>query len=110
MSAAASPKPITGGLLAFITFILGMGSFMNILDLSIANVSVPSIAGDLGVSYTQGTWVITSYAVSEAVLLPMTGWLALRFGQVNMFSTATLLSTLASLLCGIAPSFEFLVA
>ena len=108
--AGAAPAPITGGLLAFITFILGMGSFMNILDLSIANVSVPSIAGDLGVSYTQGTWVITSYAVSEAVLLPMTGWLALRFGQVNMFSTATLLFTFASLLCGLAPSFEFLVA
>jgi DHA2 family multidrug resistance protein len=98
------------GTLALTTLVLGLGSFMNILDLSIANVSVPSISGNLGVSYTQGTWVITSYAVSEAIMLPMTGWLAQRFGQVRMFVMATLLFTLASLLCGMAPSFEVLVA
>jgi DHA2 family multidrug resistance protein len=98
------------GTLALTTFVLGLGSFMNILDLSIANVSVPSISGDLGVGYTQGTWVITSYAVSEAIMLPMTGWLAQRFGQVRMFVMATLLFTLASLLCGLAPLFEVLVA
>jgi DHA2 family multidrug resistance protein len=98
------------GTLALTTLVLGLGSFMNILDLSIANVSVPSISGDLGVGYTQGTWVITSYAVSEAIMLPMTGWLAQRFGQVRMFVMATLLFTLASLLCGMAPSFEALVA
>ena len=60
-------------------------------------------------SYTQGTWVITSYAVSEAIMLPMTGWLAQRFGQVRMFVAATLLFTLASLMCGIAFSFPMLV-
>lgn len=97
------------GTLALATLVLGFGSFMNILDLSIANVSIPSIAGDLGVSYTQGTWVITSYAVSEAIMLPVTGWLALRFGQVRMFVAATLLFTLASVLCGMAPSFIALV-
>ena len=106
----ATPAPMTGGTLALVTFVLGMGSFMNILDLSIANVSVPAISGNLGVSYTQGTWVITSYAVSEAVMLPMTGWLAQRFGQVRLFVMATLLFTLASMLCGLAPSFEILVA
>ena len=112
MSQAAlpQPRPMRTGTLALTTLVLGLGSFMNILDLSIANVSVPAISGNLGVSYTQGTWVITSYAVSEAIMLPMTGWLAQRFGQVRMFVMATLLFTLASLLCGMAPSFEALVA
>ncbi len=97
------------GKLALSTAVLGFGSFVNILDMSIANVSVPTIAGDLGVSYTQGTWVITSYAVSEAIMMPLTGWLALRFGQVRMFVMATLLFTLASVLCGMAPTFPVLV-
>lgn len=113
MSQTASPpqpRPMSAGTLALATFVLGLGSFMNILDLSIANVSVPSIAGDLAVGYTQGTWVITSYAVSEAIMLPLTGWLAQRFGQVRLFVMATFLFTLASLLCGLAPSFAMLVA
>ena len=96
--------------LALATLAMGLGSFMNILDLSIANVSVPTIAGDLGVSATQGTWVITSYGVSEAIMLPLTGWLASRFGQVRMFVAATLMFTLASLMCGISVSFPLLLA
>ncbi|MEZ5610829.1 MAG: DHA2 family efflux MFS transporter permease subunit [Rhodocyclaceae bacterium] len=107
--ASPPPAPLGGPALLFATVVLGLGSFMNILDMAIANVSVPTIAGDLGVSYTQGTWVITSYAVSEAIMLPMTGWLAQRFGQVRMFVAATLLFTLASLMCGIAFSFPMLV-
>jgi len=102
--------PLRGGALVLATFALGFGAFMNILDLSIANVSVPAIAGDLAVSPTQGTWVITSYAVAEAIMLPLTGWLAQRFGQVRMFLTSTLLFTLASLLCGISTSFAMLLA
>lgn len=102
--------PLRGGPLVLATLALGLGSFMNILDLSIANVSVPSISGDLGVSYTQGTWVITSYAVAEAIMLPLTGWLATRFGQVRMFVVATLLFTLASVLCGMALNFPMLLA
>ena len=109
-SDSAAPPPMRAGMLALATFALGLGSFMNILDLTIANVSVPSIAGDLGVSFTQGTWVITSYAVAEAILLPLTGWLALRFGAVHMFVSATLLFTVASVLCGLSPSFEILLA
>jgi len=105
----ASPPALSGGRLALATAVLGFGSFVNILDMSIANVSVPTIAGDLGVSYTQGTWVITSYAVSEAIMMPLTGWLATRFGQVRMFVMATLLFTLASALCGLAPNFPALV-
>ena len=101
---------MTGGKLALATFALSMGSFMNILDLSIANVSIPTIAGDLGVGVNQGTWVITSYAVSEAIMLPLTGWLALRFGQIRLFVVATLLFTLASLACGLAFTFPMLLA
>jgi DHA2 family multidrug resistance protein len=98
-----------GAKLVMATVALSVGSFMNILDLSIANVSVVSIAGDLAVSPTQGTWVVTSYGVSEAILLPLTGWLAMRFGQVRMFVIATVAFTLASLLCGISFTFPMLL-
>ena len=80
----AQSEPMRGGKLVLATIALSLGSFMNILDLSIANVSVPTIAGDLAVSPTQGTWVVTSYGVSEAILLPLTGWLAARIGQVRI--------------------------
>jgi len=100
---------MSGGALVLATLALGLGSFMNFLDMSIANVSVPTIAGDLGVSPTEGTWVITSYAVSEAIMLPLTGWLATRFGQVRMFVAATLLFTVASVGCGLSVSFPMLI-
>jgi DHA2 family multidrug resistance protein len=108
--AARASAPMAGVQLVLATLALGLGSFMNILDLSIANVSVPHIAGDLGVSPTQGTWVVTSYAVAEAIMLPLTGWLSMRFGQVRMFVAATALFTLASVACGLAPSFPMLLA
>ena len=91
-----SALPLHGINLVLATLALGLGSFMNILDISIANVSLPSIAGDFAISPTQGTWVITSYAVSEAIMLPLTGWLAGRFGDIRQFTVATLLFTLAS--------------
>jgi DHA2 family multidrug resistance protein len=102
--------PLRGLELALATWALSLGSFMNFLDLSIANVSVPSIAGALSVSPTQGTWVITSYAMAEAIMLPLTGWLGNRFGQVRMFTASTLLFTLASLLCGLSVSFPMLLS
>jgi len=101
--------PISGSAPVLATFALGLGSFMNFLDMSIANVSVPTIAGDLGVSPTEGTWVITSYAVSEAIMLPLTGWLATRFGQVRLFDSATLLCTGATVACGLSVSFPMLI-
>jgi DHA2 family multidrug resistance protein len=76
-------KPLHGFGLVLATLALSLGSFMNILDISIANVALPTIAGDFAVSPTQGTWVITSYAVSEAIMLPLTGWLSSRFGEVR---------------------------
>lgn len=102
-------KPLQGLQLAFATLALGLGSFMNILDISIANVALPTIAGDFAVSPAQGTWVITSYAVSEAIMLPLTGWLSGRFGEVRQFVLGTLLFTLASVLCGLSLSFPMLL-
>ena len=82
---------------------------MNVLDTSIANVSLPAIAGDLGVSPDQGTWVITSFGVANAISLPLTGWLTQRFGQVRLFTASVVLFVLTSFLCGLAPSLGTLI-
>jgi DHA2 family multidrug resistance protein len=81
-----------------------------VLDTSIANVSIPSISGDLGVASDQGTWVITSFAVANAISVPLTGWLTQRFGQVRLFMTSIILFVIASWLCGLAPTLPFLLA
>ena len=83
---------------------------MQVLDTSIANVSLPAISGDLAVSPNQGTWVITSFAVSNAISLALTGWLSRRVGQVKLFALSTFLFTLASWLCGLAPNLPLLIA
>ena len=95
--------------MALVTLALALGNFMEVLDTTIANVAVPHIAGDLGVSPNDATWVITSYAVANAVSVLLAGWLAQRFGQVRVFVSAVLLFTTASFLCGLAPTFEFLL-
>ena len=78
---AAGPlQPLQGGMLWLAAVVLATANFIAVLDMTIANVSVASIAGNLGISSTQGTWVITSYAVAEAIIVPLTGWLAARFG------------------------------
>lgn len=102
-------KPIEGPMLVLLTISLSMGIFMNVLDISIANVSIPYIAGDLGVSPDQGTWVITSFAVSQAISLPITGWLAKRFGEVKLFVVSTFLFTLTSVLCGLSVNLPMLI-
>ncbi len=105
----APPAPLTGTQLLMGTLALSLATFMNVLDSSIANVSIPAIAGDLGVSPNQGTWVITSFGVANAISVPLTGWLTQRFGAVRLFTTSILLFVLASFLCGFAPSLELLV-
>ncbi len=95
--------------LALATVGLSLATFMQVLDTTIANVSLPTIAGNLGASNSQATWVITSFAVSNAIGLPLTGWLAKRFGEVRVFTAATVLFSLASLLCGLAQSMGMLV-
>jgi DHA2 family multidrug resistance protein len=102
-------EPLQGRALAIGTIALSLATFMNVLDTSIANVSLPSIAGDLGVSTDAGTWVITSFGVANAISLPLTGWLTRRFGQVRLFTTSIVLFVLASMLCALAPSIEMLI-
>src|SRR5437868_476639 len=109
MASSAPTAPLTGGRLALGTVALSLATFMNVLDTSIANVSLSAIAGDLGVSPEQGTWVITSFAVANAIALPLTGWLTQRYGQVRLFISSILLFVLASLACGLAPSIEILI-
>src|ERR1700744_3765790 len=77
---------------------------------SLANVSIPSISGDLGVSSDQGTWVITSFAVANAISVPLTGWLTERIGQVRLFMASIVLFVLSSWMCGLSPNLPFLLA
>jgi DHA2 family multidrug resistance protein len=86
-----------------------MATFMEILDSSIANVSLPHIAGNLSVSQDESTWVLTSYLVSNAVVLPVSGWFATRFGRKRFYMTCVALFTISSFLCGIAPNLASLI-
>src|SRR5213595_121768 len=106
--APAGLPPLSGSKLALGTVALSLATFMNVLDTSIANVSIPAIAGDLAVSPNQGTWVITSFAVANAIAVPLTGWLTQRFGQVRLFTASVVLFVLASWLCGMAPNIGVL--
>ncbi|EHR70327.1 drug resistance transporter, EmrB/QacA subfamily [Burkholderiales bacterium JOSHI_001] len=108
-AAPPAPPPLHGTALLLGTLSLSLATFMNVLDSSIANVSIPAIAGDLGVSPSQGTWVITSFGVANAISVPLTGWLTQRFGAVRLFTMSVLLFVLTSWLCGFASSLEWLV-
>jgi len=89
---------------------LGAANLMVVFDITIANVSVPHISGDLGISPSQGTWVITSYAVAEAISVPLTGWLAQRFGTVRTFLFGAIGFGIFSVLCGLSTTLGMLVA
>ncbi len=106
----AAHAPLEGSARLWGTVALSAATFMNVLDTSIANVSLPAIAGDLGVSPNQGTWVITSFAVANAIAVPLTGWLSQRFGQVRLFVTSVILFVIASWMCGLAPNMPTLIA
>src|SRR6476620_7368543 len=111
----ASPVAAPGAIpfrppnLALATIGLALASFMQVLDTTIANVSLPTISGNLGASANQATWVITSFAVSNAIALPLTGFMTRRFGERKLFMWATLAFVIASLLCGLANSMGLLV-
>jgi MFS transporter, DHA2 family, multidrug resistance protein len=108
----AAPKelpPLTGSAKLFGTVSLALATFMNVLDTSIANVSLPTIGGDLGAATTQVTWVITSFAVANAIAVPLTGWLTQRFGAVRLFVASIVLFTIASLACGLSSSLQMLI-
>ena len=116
-TAAANPNASPGGAAApalpggraLVAAALALGTFMQVLDTTIANVSIPTIAGNLGTSTDQGTWVITSFAVANGISVPLTGWLMQRFGVVRTFVVSVLLFTLASFLCGAAWSLSSLI-
>ena len=86
-----------------------LATFMEVLDTSIANVALPHIAGSLGASQEEATWVLTSYLVSSAIVLPISGWLSNRFGRKRFYMTCVVMFTLCSLLCGLAPTLPFLI-
>src|SRR6201998_4163478 len=98
----AGPAPLAGVQLAVISIAPALRPFMQVLDSTLANVSIPTISGNLGVSADQGTWVITLFAMANGVSVPLTGWLMGRYGVVKTFVASVLLFTFASFLCGIA--------
>jgi DHA2 family multidrug resistance protein len=109
-ASAHPPAEARGGLSLWgIGILLAMANFLAVLDVTIANVSVPTIAGNLGVSPSQGTWVITSYSVAEAIMVPLTGWLAARFGAVRVFVCAMAGFAICSAMCGLSSSLNMLV-
>ncbi len=92
-----------------IAFVVSLAAFMEVLDTSIANVALPHIGGNLGASSDESTWVLTSYLVSNAIVLPITGWLVSVVGRKRFFITCIGLFTLSSLFCGIAPTLGVLL-
>ena len=92
-----------------VAIVVTMATFMEILDTSIANVSLPHIAGGLGTDLNESTWVLTSYLVANAVVLPMSAWLSRVFGRKNFYMSCVAMFTIASFLCGVAPSLGWLI-
>src|ERR1700722_16317120 len=86
-----------------------LASFMEVLDTSIANVALPHIAGGLSASEDEATWVLTSYLVSNAIILPLSGWFSLLLGRKRFYMLCVVLFTISSFLCGVAPTLGLLV-
>ena len=110
MNPSTQLPPLTGGKLVLATIAVALATFMNVLDSSIANVAIPTISGNLGVSVDEGTWVITLFSAANAVAIPLTGWLTQRVGQIKLFVAAILLFVFSSWLCGVAPNLIVLLA
>ena len=110
MSGRAQPlPPLQGGMLVIATIGISVVTAMTVLDSTIANVALPTIAGNLGVASSQGTWVITFFGVANAIAIPLTGWLARRMGEVRLYFWSTFLFVVASFLCGISSSLGMLI-
>jgi DHA2 family multidrug resistance protein len=106
---AAPPAPTSAKNQWVIALVVTMATFMELLDTSISNVSLPHIAGGLGTSYDESTWVLTSYLVANAIILPMSAWLSRVFGRKRYYMMCVALFTASSFLCGIAPSLAMLI-
>ena len=109
MDAGVAPAPLRGLALAGATVAVAVAAFMNVLDTTIAVVALPTIAGNLAATPSQASWVVTSYGVCLAVVLPLSGWISRRYGLVHTFCTAVLLFTLTSWLCASADTFNLLL-
>ena len=103
------PAPLHGAALVLLTIAASLSTFMEILDITIANVSVPTIAGALGVATNQGTWIISAYSVAAAVSVPLTGWFSKRIGEARLFVFSVLAFTLMSTLAAFSPNLTMLV-
>ncbi|MFC4526447.1 DHA2 family efflux MFS transporter permease subunit [Dyella halodurans] len=101
--------PLHGSALVLLTIAVAFSTFMEVLDMTIVNVAVPHIAGSLGVSASEGTWTISSYSLASAIMQPLTGWIARRFGEVKTFVFSVMLFVVFSMLCGLATSMPMLV-
>ena len=104
---AVENRPVINPWIIAVTVTLA--TFMELLDTAIANVALPHIAGGLAVSYDESTWVLTSYLVSNAVVLPLSAWFSRVFGRKRYYMACVLLFTISSFLCGIAPSLSLLI-
>jgi DHA2 family multidrug resistance protein len=102
-------QPLHGSALVLLTIAVAFSTFMEVLDMTIVNVAVPHIAGSLGVSSSEGTWTISSYSLASAIMQPLTGWIARRFGEVKTFVFSVMLFVVFSMLCGLATSMPMLV-
>jgi DHA2 family multidrug resistance protein len=101
--------PLSGKKLALAAVVLSLANFMVVLDTTITNVALPTISGNLGVSTTEGTWVITAYAVAEAITVPLTDWLSRQFGRVRLFMMSLVAFVVFSVCCGLSRSLGMLV-
>lgn len=101
--------PLEGGMLWLAALLLAAGNFIAVLNMTVTNVAVPTISGALGISSSQGTWVITSYSVAEAITVPLTGWLAGRYGSVRVFCISMALFGVFSTMAGVSNSLGMLL-
>lgn len=102
-------EPLRGRKLALAAIVLSMANFMVVLDTTITNVALPTISGNLGVSTTEGTWIVTAYAVAEAVTVPLTDWLSRQLGRVRLFTMSVVAFVALSVCCGLSRSLGALV-
>lgn len=109
MNTTTAPVPLKGIPLLLVTLSLSMATFMQMLDSTISNVAIPTISGFLGASTDEGTWVITSFGVANAISIPITGRLAQRFGERRLFLFSVALFALISLCCGLSTNLEMLI-
>ncbi|HVZ06642.1 DHA2 family efflux MFS transporter permease subunit [Rhodopila sp.] len=103
------PPPLKGVALLLGCVALSLGNFVVVLDTTISNVAMPTISGALGVSTDDGTWIITAYAVAEAITVPLTGWLTQIFGEVRLFIFSVIAFVICSVICGLSSSLGMLV-